>query len=176
MPVQCQAIIWTNADLLSIGTLGINFSEIWIKIWQFFMQENEFETVFCKMVTILSQSQCVNLANHCSLITMVLHAYFNSLVAGKGNLTHYCLAMTYGVIDLGQYWFRQWLVASWHQTITWTNVDFPLTGSSSIHPRVMFTWILKISIPKLCSKFTDLKLKPHFLGNNELIRQSFILW
>ena len=26
-----QAIIWTNAGILLIGTLGINFSEIWIK-------------------------------------------------------------------------------------------------------------------------------------------------
>ena len=31
-PVQRQAITWTNADLLSIGLLGANFSEIWIQI------------------------------------------------------------------------------------------------------------------------------------------------
>ena len=31
-PNRCQAIIWTNTGLLSIGPLGTNFSEILIKI------------------------------------------------------------------------------------------------------------------------------------------------
>ena len=31
-PVQRQAISWTNDDLLSIGPLGTNFSELWIEI------------------------------------------------------------------------------------------------------------------------------------------------
>ena len=31
-PVWCQAISWTNTDLLSIGPLGTNFGEISIKI------------------------------------------------------------------------------------------------------------------------------------------------
>ena len=31
-PSRRQAITWTNADLLSIGPLGTNFSEIRIKI------------------------------------------------------------------------------------------------------------------------------------------------
>ena len=31
-PVQCQAIIWTNAGILLIGPSGTNFSEILIKI------------------------------------------------------------------------------------------------------------------------------------------------
>ena len=30
-----QAITWTSADLLSIGPLGTNFSEIWIKLQNF---------------------------------------------------------------------------------------------------------------------------------------------
>ena len=33
--VQCQAITWTNADLLSMGRLGTNFSETQIKIFCF---------------------------------------------------------------------------------------------------------------------------------------------
>ena len=32
VPVKRQAIIWTNDGLLSIGTLGTNFSEILIEI------------------------------------------------------------------------------------------------------------------------------------------------
>ena len=34
-PMRCQAITWTNVDLLSIGPMGTNFSEIRIKIKQF---------------------------------------------------------------------------------------------------------------------------------------------
>ena len=34
-PVPRQAIAWTNADLLSVGPLGTNFSEILIKISNF---------------------------------------------------------------------------------------------------------------------------------------------
>ena len=34
-PIQCQAIIWTIAGLLLIGTLGTNFSESSIKIQKF---------------------------------------------------------------------------------------------------------------------------------------------
>ena len=34
-PFRCQAITGTNGDLLSIGTLGINFSEILIEILTF---------------------------------------------------------------------------------------------------------------------------------------------
>ena len=30
--VRCQAITWINDDELSIGPLGTNLSEIWIKI------------------------------------------------------------------------------------------------------------------------------------------------
>ena len=32
-PGRRQAIIWTNAGILLIGTLGTNFSEIWIEIY-----------------------------------------------------------------------------------------------------------------------------------------------
>ena len=35
LPVRHQAITWTNVDLLSIRPLGINFSEIRIKIYNF---------------------------------------------------------------------------------------------------------------------------------------------
>ena len=35
LPVGHQAITWTNPDLLSIGPLGTNFSEIWIEILTF---------------------------------------------------------------------------------------------------------------------------------------------
>ena len=45
-----QAIIWTNVGLLSIGTLGTNFSEILIKIQTFSFKKMQ-----------LKMSQCVKL-------------------------------------------------------------------------------------------------------------------
>ena len=54
-PDRCQAIIWTNAGILLIQTLGTNFC----KIHTFFIQENAFENVICEMVAILSWPQCV---------------------------------------------------------------------------------------------------------------------
>ena len=45
-----QAIIWTNAETLLIGSLGTNFSEILIEIHTFFIQENAFENVVRKIV------------------------------------------------------------------------------------------------------------------------------
>ena len=41
--------------------------------------------------------------------------------------TNDCTLVTlYGGINPDQYWLRKWLVASWHQAITWTNTDFAL--------------------------------------------------
>ena len=54
-PGRCQAIIWSNADIL----LGTNFSEISIEIQTFSFKKNAFESVVCKMAAILSRLQCV---------------------------------------------------------------------------------------------------------------------
>ena len=48
-PVRHQAITWSNAGLLSIGPLGTNFSENRIEIQNFFIRENTFENVVCKI-------------------------------------------------------------------------------------------------------------------------------
>ena len=61
-----QAIIWTNAGILSIRTLGTNFSEISSEIHIFFfIQENAFENIVCEMAVILSLPQCVKTLPHC---------------------------------------------------------------------------------------------------------------
>ena len=51
-PGRHQVIIWTNANILLIGPLGTNFSEILI-------QENAFENLVWIMAAILSRPQCV---------------------------------------------------------------------------------------------------------------------
>ena len=44
-PGRRQAIIWTNAGILLVWTLGTNFSEILGKIHSFSFEENAFENV-----------------------------------------------------------------------------------------------------------------------------------
>ena len=51
-PIRCQAITWTNADLLSIGPLGTNFSDIWIKCNFSFMK------MYLKMLSATWQPFC----------------------------------------------------------------------------------------------------------------------
>ena len=57
-PVQHQAIIWTNAGLLPIRPLGINFYQT----SKLFIHENTSENVACKMAAILSREGWVNLS------------------------------------------------------------------------------------------------------------------
>ena len=46
-----QAITWTNTGVLSIGPLGTNFIDTWIN-YNFFINENAFETVVWEMTDI----------------------------------------------------------------------------------------------------------------------------
>ena len=52
----CQAITWTNTDLLSIAPLGTNFSEIWIEILAF-----SFKKMHLKMLSVKWQPFCIGL-------------------------------------------------------------------------------------------------------------------
>ena len=45
--------------------------------------------------------------------------------------------MSYGDIDMNQHWLRKWLVAWWHQVITWTNVDLSSTTFYGINLRAI---------------------------------------
>ena len=56
-PDQCQAINWTNADFLSIGSLGTHFSKILMKNKQLYINENACENVVCWITTILSRGE-----------------------------------------------------------------------------------------------------------------------
>ena len=44
-PIRHQAIIWSNSEILSVGPLGTNLSEILIKIQKIFIHENASEYV-----------------------------------------------------------------------------------------------------------------------------------
>ena len=90
-------------------------------------------------------------------------------------LTHWDLVTPYGGRDLGQHWFRQWLVAWRHQAITWTNVDFSLVRFLVIHLRAVSQWVPKLlfCIMSLC--ITLWKLLPHLLRTDELICSDVLL-
>ena len=58
-PGRRQAIIWANAGILSIGPLGTNFSEIWIRIQIFSLEKMHFKVssakwrLFCLGLNVL---------------------------------------------------------------------------------------------------------------------------
>ena len=72
----------------------------------------------------------------------------------------YGLVTPYGVIDQGQYWFRQWVVAWLQQVISWTNVDSPSMGFCSMHMRAILQVILGILIHMMSLKSTLLTHLP----------------
>ena len=51
-PIRRQAIILTNAGLLSIGPLETNFSAISIKIQNVLSKKNAFENIVCELAVI----------------------------------------------------------------------------------------------------------------------------
>ena len=55
---QHQAIIWTNAGVLYIGSLRTNFREIWMK-WDF-IQEKKSKNAVCKIIATFSWPVWVN--------------------------------------------------------------------------------------------------------------------
>ena len=59
-PVWRQAITWTNAALLSIGSLGTNFSEILIKTQNFSFTKMHLKMSSAKVTAILSRGRRVN--------------------------------------------------------------------------------------------------------------------
>ena len=81
---------------------------------------------------------------------------------------HHCgLVTPYGNRDLDQHWLR-WLVAWWHQAITWTNVDWSLVKSSDIHIRTISLGMPQPPITKICFKITCLEFHSNFPGASEL--------
>ena len=73
-------------------------------------------------------------------------------------------ATPYGYRDPGQHWLRNWLVAQWHQAITWTIVDFLFLISEVLC--LAFTqmqisqWVPKLLFCRMILKIRLLKLHP----------------
>ena len=79
------------------------------------------------------------------------------------------LVMSYGDRDLGQHWFRKWLVAWRHQAITWTNIDVTSERSSDIHLRTISQVISLPSITEISLKIIHTNFHWNLPRVNELI-------
>ena len=63
-PVRHQAITWTNAVLLSIRLLGMNFSEIWIETQNFSFMKMHLKMLSVKWRPFCPGTACVTLWRH----------------------------------------------------------------------------------------------------------------
>ena len=79
-----------------------------------------------------------------------------AILTNVDKVTHCGLVTPYEGRDLDQHWFSEWLVAWWHQVITWTNVDLSSLRSSDVHLRSIS---LEISQPPV----NEISLKIIFL-------------
>ena len=66
-PLCHQAIPWTNADLLLIGNLGIDFNELYIKIKCFTFKKTYLKVSSTKLMAILFTLKCVNEEGHAKM-------------------------------------------------------------------------------------------------------------
>ena len=75
---RCQAIIWTNAGILLMGPLGINFSEILTKIYTFL-----FRKMHLKMSSGKWRPSCLGLNVLTSLLLPGSFSYSYNLLCHK---------------------------------------------------------------------------------------------
>ena len=127
-PGRRQAIIWTNAGILFIRTLGTNFSESFININTFWLKKVHF-----KMSSGRWQPSYIglNVLNWCpsEYIRFELHCCFrrprrwrNAIMCGDAHASYYSGSWLTLVIDH--------LFTAEH---TWCNVKFLSTGHFEIH-------------------------------------------
>ena len=86
------------------------------------------------------------------------------------SLTHCGRVMPYSDTDLDQHWLKylKWLVAWWHQAITWTNLGLSSVSPSDIHLKAISQEIYTSAIKHFGLKITYLrfhsKLKNYLSG------------
>ena len=105
-PVWGQAIIWTNAAILSIRPKGTYFCEILFKIQKFSFKEMHLEYVVCKMVAMLSQPQCFKIdasdeLSHDSNKPLPEPIWTHCQLTHWGWVTHICISKL-----INHHWFR----------------------------------------------------------------------
>ena len=141
LPVQCQAIIWTNAGLLKCecnGTLWTNFSEIVIKIQTFSFKKMHFKISSGKWLPF-----CLGL---------------NELTHW-GRVTHICISkLTIIASDNG-------LSPGRHQAIIWTSAGILLIGPLGTNFSEILIKIQTFSFKKMHLKISSGKWLPFCLAS-----------
>ena len=98
-PGRRQAIIWTNAGILLIESLGANFSEILIEILTFSFKKMRFKVSSAKWQPFCLGLNGLTLQAHLSRANVLTHSRKVRF------LNYWALMMPYGDKDLGQHWF-----------------------------------------------------------------------
>ena len=143
-PDQCQAITWTNAEILLIGPLGTNFSEILIEIYTFWYKKMHLKMLsrkwqpFCfGLKVLMSLKLCRMIFNRDSVrIWMFSWTYW-------GRVTHICVG------KLRQHYILYSLFLVQCQAIIWIS-----TGALSIGP-------LGIHVSEISMKIQTFSFKKH---------------
>ena len=103
----------------------------------------------------------------------IMDNVMQDIIQKKLCLTHYGLVMSYNDIDLGQHWLWWWLVAWWHQAITWTNDDLSVR-SSDIRLRAISQEMPQPSVTTISLEISYPNFHSNLPGANKLIRYAFI--
>ena len=115
------------------------------------------------------------LPNGCQTVFLI-NDYLLSL--GKDTqawISELILVTPYGDVNCGQHWLRLWVVAWWHQAITWTNVDISPVRCSGMHLRAISQEILQPWITKISLRITYLKFNSNLPGASELTHLPLVL-
>ena len=122
-----QAIIWTNAGMLVIGSLRTNLSEILIRIQTF-----SFKKLHLKMLSVKWHPFCLsfNVLTQCALghIAIIWNVWFSNVILLLWISSPFPVKLSSckchrSLLMINQHWFGWWLSAVGQQAITWANVD-----------------------------------------------------
>ena len=94
------------------------------------------------------------------------------LCAGNSPGIHHGPVTPYGVGAIGQYWLRSWLVAWWHQVITWTNFGVSSMGFSGVRLKAISPELLERSLWNMLENTTLLKFLSRYPWANKLMRYT----
>ena len=129
LPDRRHAIIWTNAEILLIGSLGTNFSEILIEILTFSFKKMHLKVssakrrLFCLGLNVLTHWPLGDLD---VILKIWFSIWFNWLLSSDLCMimsSDNCHRSDRTLLMISQHWFRYWLGAFRQQAITWACVD-----------------------------------------------------
>ena len=152
--------------------------EFWLKFhWSLFLRVQL--TIFRALVQImgwcrpgnkpLSEAVMLSLLMHiCVTWPQWIKPQTSTSQPSVSYITSCGLVKLYDDIDLRQHWLRQWLVAWWHQAITWTNVHHQWRSVTITWGQFRKKYRSLPSVTKMSLKITYMKFHSNLPGANEL--------